>query len=89
MAQQPDNGNASRSDDLVAKINMDPEEEPESVGDWPEPQSVVAEERTTPDVASNARTPIAQAIPLGLLALVVIAISMFLILQGVFEMIPD
>ena len=89
MAQQTDNGNPSKSDELVAKVNMAEEDEPESVGDWPEPPRVSARDAGTANTPTDTRASIAQAIPLGILALVVIAISMYLILQGVFEMIPD
>jgi len=89
MAQQPDSNNPSGSEELVARVNMVDEEEPETDGDWPEPAPGVTQQSQTSDYATATRAPIVQVVALGLIALAVIGVSMFLMLQGVFEMIPD
>ncbi len=88
MAQQPDRSSGTDSTNLVAKVNMPPEDEQADAVDWQTPAPTSGDGATQPDSAPT-RAPIAQAVPLGLLAVIVIAVSMFLILQGVFEMIPD
>ena len=89
MAQQPDSDNPSGSEELVARVNMVDEEEPETDGDWPEPARGVAHQSQMSDNPGATRAPIVQVVALGLIALAVIGVSMFLMLQGVFEMIPD
>ena len=88
MEQQPERDNGSESSKLVAQLNMPPEDEPEDAGDWETPPPAPLDVAAEPPAPVERAWP-AQALPLGLLALAVIVISMFLILQGVFEMIPD
>ena len=86
MASEPDPGTGSDSNDLVARVNMDPDEA------LVEPDDLPATPMTTDAAESEQEAPrarIIEIIPLGLIALIVIAISMLLILQGVFEMIPN
>ena len=88
MAQQSKHSYTPRSPDIVARVNMVPEDGTEADG---RPQTAAAStvEGTIQTETPPARAPLLQVVPLGLLAVIVIAISMYLILQGVFEMIPD
>jgi hypothetical protein len=87
MEPQPERDDGPEPEaQLVARVNMIPEDEldlPDNGHDGaPPPDAISATD-------SLADTWPVKAIPLGLLALVVIVIAMILVLQGVFEMIPD
>lgn len=88
MDEQARRDDASNSGELVAQVNM-AEDEPWDAGDWPEPVPGIVAPASVADNTPPPRAPIVQALPLGLIALVVIALSMFVILSGVFEMIPN
>ena len=87
MEQQPGRSNQPNAGNLVAQVNMVPEDEPVDTGQWPATATngPITAHGTSPAARAN---PL-QALLLGALALVVIGVSMFIILQGVFEMIPD
>ncbi|HEX5166161.1 MAG TPA: hypothetical protein VFV93_12245 [Thermomicrobiales bacterium] len=87
MEEQPGRTSQPAAGNLVAQVNMVPEDEPVDTGQWPATagDGPVTAHGTIPGARSN---PL-QAILLGVLALVVILASMFVILQGVFEMIPS
>jgi hypothetical protein len=89
MSQQTDRSEDSNSRELVAQVNMVDEEEPDDAGDWLVPEPGVAAFAPTAEEAPGARAPILPALALGLVALAVIGASMYVILRGVFEMIPD
>lgn len=90
MDQQPDHDDASNSGRLVARVNIVDEDAPDDAADWTaEPVSETLRTDATANNAPPSRAPMSQVIPLGLLALAIVAISMFVILSGVFEMIPD
>jgi hypothetical protein len=89
MEQPPDRSSQPSSGNLVAQVNMVPEDEPDDTGQWlastPATRETISPDGDTPPARSN---PL-QALLLGALAIAIIAVSMFVILQGVFEMIPD
>lgn len=89
MEQHPRGSNDSSSGDLVAQVNMAPDDESTDAGDWLAPAPRAYDTIESLERAPDTRAPVAQVLLLGLLALAVIAVSMFVILQGVFEMIPD
>jgi hypothetical protein len=89
MDEQVRDDGASNAGELVAQVNMADADEPWDAGDWPEPVPGNAVTGATSETAQPSRAPLLQALPLGLLALAVIALSMFVILSGVFEMIPN
>lgn len=89
MAHPADHSDTSGSDDVVVHLNMPRDDEPVDAGDWPGSPRGANDVATLSDAAPEKRVPLAQALLLGLLAVVVIAVSMFVIMQGVFQMIPD
>ena len=89
MDPQTEHSQETNSTELVAQVNMVDEAEPDDAGDWPEPVPGGTSPAAAAESAPPPRAPILQVIPLGLIALAVIAISMFVILSGVFEMIPN
>lgn len=89
MDQNKNHDDTSSSRDLVAQVNMVDEDEPDDAGDWIVPEPSVAALAAAPEDAPSPRVQILPAVALGLVALGIIGISMFVILRGVFEMIPD